>query len=282
MEFHQELVALFTTNEDKGGFGVPLDKVISEAVGYLPWRNAEFVFSHIRPFFDSEVYSLSIFKGLLTSSGGLTESTLKASSNSLFEYLSSMKHPSHKKGFLGKLVKIFELNLKDERVTVPLMKTIEMLLASDYLTEQTDLLLDELNQIHAVTVKECAKSKNIVKLMSSAGVFAAMLVQTDVPLPQKCVKSLLFLLYHAFPRVRKLTAEKLYTALLTMEDASILIGEEEYEQAVEMLSETNWDGVQLKELNPGKEKMYAFFKMVPPPKVAAVVGAKDEEMKIQT
>jgi hypothetical protein len=42
------------------------------------------------PFFDSEVYSYSILTGLITSSGGLTESTLKASSNSLFEYLSKM------------------------------------------------------------------------------------------------------------------------------------------------------------------------------------------------
>lgn len=176
MESADQLAALFTSSDHQGGFGVPVERVVSEAVGYLPWRNAEFVFTSIRPFFDSNVFSISIFKGLITSSGGLTESTLKASSNSLFEYLSSMKEASHKKIFLGKLIKIFELNLKDERVTVPLMKTIEMLLASDYLTEQTEVLLDELNQIHAVTVQECSKSKNIVKLMSSAGVFAAMLV----------------------------------------------------------------------------------------------------------
>ena len=126
MESADQLAALFTSNDHQGGFGVPVERVVSEAVGYLPWRNAEFVFTSIRPFFDSNVFSISIFKGLITSSGGLTESTLKASSNSLFEYLSSMKEASHKKIFLGKLIKIFELNLKDERVTVPLMKTIEM------------------------------------------------------------------------------------------------------------------------------------------------------------
>ena len=283
MEYADQLAALFTSNDDKGAFGIPKEKVVAEAVGYLPWRNAEFVFTSIRPFFDSEIFSISILKGLITSSGGLTESTLKASSNSLFEYLSSMKDPSHKKLFLGKLIKIFDLNLKDERVTVPLMKTIEMLLASDYLTEQTEILLEELNQIHSVTVKECNKSKNIVKLMSSAGVFASMLVQTDKSLLSKCVKSLLFLLYHAFPRVRKLTAEKLYTALLTMEDATILMGETEYEEAIEILSETNWDGLQLKELNLSKERMYSFFGMVPPPKtVAAKPQGGDVEMKIQT
>ncbi len=131
------------------------------------------MFTSIRPFFDSDVYSLSVFKGLITSSGGLTESTLKASSNTLFEYLSQMSEPSHKKLFLKKLIQIFELNLKDERVTVPLMKTIEMLLASDYLSEAD--LIEELKEIHAVTVKEINKSKNIVKLMSSAGVFAGMM-----------------------------------------------------------------------------------------------------------
>jgi phage pi2 protein 07 len=54
-----------------------------------------------------------------------------------------------------------------------------------------------------------------------------------------------------------------------MEDATILIGESEYEEAIEILSETNWDGMQLKELNLSKERMYGFFGMVPPPKVAA-------------
>lgn len=29
-----------------------------EGIGYLPWRSAEFVFEHIQPFFDAEVYSL--------------------------------------------------------------------------------------------------------------------------------------------------------------------------------------------------------------------------------
>lgn len=50
-----------------------------EGIGYLPWRNAGFIFSRMKLLFDSEAYSLCILKGLVTSSGGLTESTLKAS-----------------------------------------------------------------------------------------------------------------------------------------------------------------------------------------------------------
>jgi hypothetical protein len=149
-----------------------------DGIAYLPWRNAEFVYSSIRPFFDSDTYALSILKGLITSSGGLTESTLKASSNSLFAYLSDLSKNketslSQKKRFLNLVNTLFERNLRDERVTVPLMKTIEMLLTSDYLTEEA--LIDYLLKIHSLTVQECNKSKNMVKLMSSAGVFGGML-----------------------------------------------------------------------------------------------------------
>ena len=78
-------------------------------IGYLPWRSGEFVFDQILPYFDSANYSLSILKGLVTSSGGLTESTLKASQKTLFKYLSSMKGQVAKKAeFLNKLITIFE------------------------------------------------------------------------------------------------------------------------------------------------------------------------------
>lgn len=75
--------------------------------------------------------------------------------------------------FLRKLISIFEASLKEERVTIPLMKTIEMLLESSYLAEEE--LAGDLKTVHALTVKECNKSKNIVKLMGSIGVFSNML-----------------------------------------------------------------------------------------------------------
>lgn len=99
------------------------------------------MFTSIKPFFDSDVYAFPIFKGLITSSGGLTESTLKASSNTLFEYLSEMNKNEEtgikqKQKFLETIISIFEVSLKDERVTIPLMKTLELLITSDYLSEE--------------------------------------------------------------------------------------------------------------------------------------------------
>lgn len=40
--------------------------------------------------------------------------------------------------------------MRDERVTIPLMKTLEMLLASDYLSDQE--LVNEMSELHALTV----------------------------------------------------------------------------------------------------------------------------------
>ena len=212
-----------------------------EGIGYLPWRSGEFVFDQILPFFESEAYSLAIFKGLVTSSGGLTESTLKASSKTLFKYLSDMKgNVDSKSRFLNKLITIFEQNLKDERVTIPLMKTIEMLLESDYLSENE--LCADLKRVHALTVQECSKSKNIVKLMGSVGVFTNMLSFKDQELCIKALRSLLFLLFHTFPKVRDTTAQKLYTSLLSLEEYELIVpdGEEAYDEAIDMISDTDW------------------------------------------
>eukprot|EP00349_Pseudokeronopsis_sp_Brazil_P004570 CAMPEP_0202970332 /NCGR_PEP_ID=MMETSP1396-20130829/16289_1 /ASSEMBLY_ACC=CAM_ASM_000872 /TAXON_ID= /ORGANISM="Pseudokeronopsis sp., Strain Brazil" /LENGTH=237 /DNA_ID=CAMNT_0049698747 /DNA_START=433 /DNA_END=1142 /DNA_ORIENTATION=+ len=180
-----------------------------EELAYLPWRNAEFVFQQVKGFFDSEVYANAILKGLITSSGGLTESTLKASSHTLFEYLSVMSDGgeasvNRKRSFLGRLIGLYHSSLKDERVTVPLMKTVEMLLTSEYISEPQ--LGPQLHDLHSLTVQECQKSKNIPKLTSACGVHAGLLQAGDAGLRKKAVKSLLHNLFHTFPKVRKVAS----------------------------------------------------------------------------
>jgi hypothetical protein len=101
---------------------------------------------------------------------------------------------------LQTLITIGRQNQKDDLVTIPLMKTIEILLASDYLSEVE--LVKELLEIHAYCVSECNKSKVIVKLLASIGVFANMLTFPDQTLCTKALRSLLFLLYNGFPKVR--------------------------------------------------------------------------------
>ena len=156
------------------------------------------------------------------------------------------------------------------------MKTIEMLLTSDYLPEVE--LTADLAKLHGLVVKECSKSKNIVKLLASIGVFSGMLTYEDAELSAKALRSLLFLLYHNFPKVRKSAAEKLYTSLLTIEDYSSMIASEEaYEEALEVLSETDW-ALPVAVLTEGtKTKFYGYFGMQP--KQAVATTATEVQIK---
>lgn len=279
-----QLTALFTQETPQVHDGGALETVQNDdGICYLPWRNADFVFENIQPFLDSGVYSLPVIKGLVTSSGGLTESTLKASSKCLFTYLSALKHKQdgveRKARLLSKMEAIFEQHLKDDRVTVPLMKTIEMLLTSDYIPEIE--LCASLAAVHAFVVKECNKTKNIVKLLASIGVFAGMLTYQNKELAVKALRSLLFLLYHNFPKVRKSAAEKLYTSLLTLEDYSMLVDSEDaYEKALEVLSETDWALPVAVLTDQTKVQFYGFFGQEV--KTAAKGKAAEGEEQIKT
>lgn len=77
--------------------------------------------------------------------------------------------------------------------------------------------------LHGLCVQEYNKSKVVVKLLAAIGVFANMLNFPNQELATKALRSLLSLLYHSFPKVRKIAAEKLYTSLLTLEDYSLVI-----------------------------------------------------------
>ena len=164
---------------------------------------------------------------------------------------------AHKRVFLSKLINLFDENLKIERITVPLMKTLEMLMSSDYLSQNE--LSDLMAAIHALSVKECNKSKNMGKLISAVGLFSSFLSFNDSTLVKKGTKSLLTMLFHKFPKVRVVAAEKLYTALLVVEDQSLVHDkEEDIEKAVEVLSETDWTQ-DLNNLPLTRVDMYALF-----------------------
>jgi hypothetical protein len=68
------------------------------------------------------------------------------------------------------------------------------------------------------------------------------------------------MLFNAFPKVRKLVAENLYNYLLTLEEpTSLFKDEEQYDEAIVILSETDW-GDKLKGLNADvKPKIFKIF-----------------------
>ena len=150
------LMAIFVFNEDEKE-EKSLDSAFLDRRGYLdvkftyrPWRNPAFVFPHIVPLLESKNFKKYIFTGIISSAGGLTESTVKSSLSVLIKYISSLKgkedEAAKKQEFLQSFNDTFEENLKNELITVPLMKTLESLLRTTYFSE-TDLG-DQLVRMH--------------------------------------------------------------------------------------------------------------------------------------
>lgn len=77
----------------------------------------------------------------------------------------------------------------------------------------------------------------------------------------KCVAHLLTMLLSRFPRVRKITATKLYETLLTLTDASeqLLANQDEI---LTILSETDWDD-DVDKLKPTKNRLRILFDTKP-------------------
>ena len=126
-------------------------------------------------------------------------------------------------------MKLYEAGFKKDRMSVPLMITVEKLLQANYLTDAE--IQPDLYELHKVTVAETSRTKNIKKLHSCVGVMAGLLASEDPELQKKAIKTMLFMLYHKFPKIRVYASQQLYTGLLAMEDYETVMpgGEDAYD-----------------------------------------------------
>ena len=165
-----------------------------------------------------------VILGMIVSTGGLTERLVKNSSESLFTQLHRM-NAEQVEAFTKSLLSVFKSNQKVDRVTVPLFKFLEQLLTSSCLE---NILEDSDHQfsfnLFNLCKTEISKCGDPNKIMSSADVFCQLLQASDVNTVKKSLVQLAIFLCHKFPRVRKSTAEKMYEAILTFSDRTIVPG----------------------------------------------------------
>ena len=165
-----------------------------------------------------------VILGMIVSTGGLTERLVKNSSESLFTQLHRM-YAEQVEAFTKSLLSVFKSNQKVDRVTVPLFKFLEQLLTSSCLE---NILEDSDHQfsfnLFNLCKTEISKCGDPNKIMSSADVFCQLLQASDVNTVKKSLVQLAIFLCHKFPRVRKSTAEKMYEAILTFSDRTIVPG----------------------------------------------------------
>ena len=161
------------------------------------------------------------------------------------------------------MLSVFERNQKVDRVTLPLLKFVDQLLASGVLDS---VVSDPESQFPFDTFtlikKEITKCGEPNKLMASIDVLCALLQSADENAVKKCLVQLSIFLCHKFPRVRKFTASKFFEAILTYSDREI-VPEENLDEVNTILSDTNWD-LTVEELRPIRNNMCNLIGIPPP------------------
>uniref|UniRef100_A0AAY4BM32 Tubulin-specific chaperone D n=1 Tax=Denticeps clupeoides TaxID=299321 RepID=A0AAY4BM32_9TELE len=187
--------------------------------GYLDWKAASQAFPHITQLLRLQCYQYHALLGLTVSVGGLTESTVRHSSQSLFEYLKGIQHDEGALVQFGDtLLRIFRDHLHNDRVSVPLLKMLDQMLANNSFAlfaakDNHPFCVDLL----ALCKEEIKKSRDILKLQSCI----AVIMQPRISSWQ----------------IRKAAASQLYETLLTYDD---VIDPAVLDDVMTLLSDTNW------------------------------------------
>ncbi|XP_064631800.1 tubulin-specific chaperone D-like isoform X2 [Lineus longissimus] len=223
-----------------------------EDVAFINWSAPSDTFPQFQQLLSQPAYMYRTLLGLTVSVGGLTESLVKHSSQSLFSYMRSIQDNQEAMNkFTETLLKIMQDYRKVDRVTIPMFKMIDQLLANNCFDMYGERESDEFPlKLLTQCKEEIARSCDPQKIMSSADVFCGLL-QFAGQTRQKASIQLMIFLCHKYPRVRKTTANKLYEAVVTFDD---IIADEHLDEVMTILSDTLWDNP-VEELRPIRNQL---------------------------
>uniref|UniRef100_H2YAQ7 Tubulin-specific chaperone D n=1 Tax=Ciona savignyi TaxID=51511 RepID=H2YAQ7_CIOSA len=213
-------------------------------------------------------YSYHITLGFVISVGDLTQSLSEASGNALFTYIGTIRDEHEKLlQFCSNLVKVFNNYVKQDRVIVPLLKSLNQLLVQDgldilYKGDHCKLADDSFQrEIFSLVKTEISKSRDPQKLMIGIQVYCGLLQFDDPVLHKSILSQMMIMLCQRFPIVRRTAATQLYEVVLTFDE--ILALPEHLDVVMESLSEVEWDQP-VEELRPLRNKLCQYFGVAVP------------------
>jgi hypothetical protein len=202
-----------------------------------------------------------VIRGVIVSTGGLTESTLKSACESLVREI---------KKDLNVCYIILEVYLENlERLLIPFMKTWE-------------ILFRDCREIHALpnlgrgvfdhTKAQVTGCKDIHKCLAAVGVFSVLMDNPEVS--NEALNMMVNWLGQAFPKVRNLVAQSLHSFMLAADGNTGT--PEELDQVMEILETTSWI-LPLKDIRETRNRLYPILRITPP--VPAVKKVEAEGQK---
>ncbi|XP_047156873.1 tubulin-folding cofactor D [Vigna umbellata] len=189
-------------------------------------------------------YSRDVLSGLVISVGGLQDFLKRASLLALLEYLEGVgsEDPNARTSRVymlsADILWVLQQFKKSDRVIVPTLKTIEILFSKKIFFN-----MEAHTATFCAAVLDCLSielkgSKDFSKLYAGIAILG-YIASVQEPINKKAFAQLLDFLGHRYPKIRKASAEQLYLVLL---ENGNLVGEEEIDKALEIISETCWDG----------------------------------------
>ncbi|XP_012726480.2 tubulin-specific chaperone D isoform X1 [Fundulus heteroclitus] len=209
-----------------------------ETITSLNWNAPSQAFKYIAQLLGLPEYQYHTLLGLSVSVGGITESTVHHSSQSLFVFLKGIQNDRDAlTQFAQTLLRIFRDNRHNDRVSVSLLKMLSQMLANNifeiFTKEEDHWVCLELLDL----CKEFRRSKDVNKLCACIDVFCG-LIQFQGDVRKKVLSQLLLMLCHSFPVIRKATSSKMYEMLLTYDDVT---DPDVLDDVMTLLSDTEWD-----------------------------------------
>jgi hypothetical protein len=177
----------------------------------------------------SQQYFDAIMSGIVVSVGCLTENIASASSELLLEFTSGLKSgrfiDTGRAGidlvhFANYLLRFVKSSRGKDRVLVPLLVTINLLLKNGVFDTLDDLMStfswDLYTEINDEMTVSAQKSSDIKKIVQCAEILCLLLtINRNNKTRCQCLKALVILLGHKYPRLRKVVAELLYIQCLS-------------------------------------------------------------------
>ncbi|CAN1345938.1 Tubulin-folding cofactor D [Linum perenne] len=203
------------------------------------WAVPNFSYPRFVQLLQFSCYSRFMVSGLVISVGGLQDSLRKASLVSLLDYL---EHPHQRmlreKMLSSDILWVLQRYVRCDRVIVPTFKTIEILLSRRILFDMEAETQTFFKGVLESLLVELKASKDFAKLYAGIAILG-FVASTSESVNIQALTHLLTFLGHRYPKIRKASAEQVYLVLL---QNSNLLPEEKIEQALEIVSETSWDG----------------------------------------
>lgn len=220
-----------------------LETFPEDYVKSVNWRSTSQTFPRFVSLLNYDEYISPVLTGFIVSGGSLSDSVMKDANGAVKHFILNSQAGGDSKvvSRVGwAILKIFEDNLKVERITLPLLKFLSTLLQSNVFT---NLMVADTafgRKMIDLVKAEVVNTSRVEKIVAAVDVLCE-LIQGPPEICKGSLRRLMVYLCHSYPRIRLITSQKLYEAFITYGDDSLDIDSVSMEEIMSLLSETQWD-----------------------------------------